>query len=268
MAEQHAGVQRHYGSADIAARILAALKEAGENTTQLAAPMLYPLDQFHGGGIVATRNNTAKLGLGERSHVLDVGCGVGGPARFAATSYGCRVTGIDLTEEFVAAATELTACCGLAERVTFRQGNALALPFPDASFDAATCFNVTMNIEDKPRILSEISRELKKGGKLAYTETGLGPKGDPIYPLPWARQPEVSFLVPPATLRRYVEAAGFRVLEFVDETSGAQAPAPSDVARLGNRVIMGEDFAARIKNMGLSQQEGRLVSTFVLAECA
>lgn len=264
MAEAHAGVQKHYASADIVARVLAALREAGENTEKLTPPMLYSFDQFHGGGIGATEANTSKLGLGPASRVIDVGSGIGGPARYMATTYGCRVSGIDLTPEFVAAAVELTRRCGLADKVDFRQGNALSLPFPDASFDAATCFNVTMNIDNKQGVLNEIARVLKPGGRLAYTETGLGAKPDPIFPLPWARKPDVSFLVTPAKLREVFEAAGLRILEFVDET-GTHVPAPSQLSRLGNRVVVGDDFVERVKNMSINQQEGRLVSSFILA---
>jgi SAM-dependent methyltransferase len=271
MAEAHTGVQRHYGSADIAGRILAVLAEGGIDATRLAAPMLYPFDQFHGRGLAATEEHTAALGLAPSSRVLDVGSGIGGPARYMATKYGCRVAGIDLTEEFVAAARALTERCGLADRIEFRQGNALALPFADAAFEAATCFNVTMNIEDKAGVLCEIARVLKPGGRLAYSENGLGAKGDPVYPLPWARTPDVSFLVTPDRLRALVEAAGFRILEWKDETatlssSLTQPNAPDRVRTTGNRVVMGEDFAERARNVARNQAEGRLASSFVLAE--
>jgi ubiquinone/menaquinone biosynthesis C-methylase UbiE len=271
MAEAHEGVQRHYGSAGITGRVLKVLADAGKDTAHLTAEMLYPFDQFHGRGLLATEEHTAKLNLTPHAHALDVGSGVGGPARYMATKYGCRVTGIDLTEEYVVAATELSARCGLADRVAFRRGNALALPFTDRSFDAATCFNVTMNIEDKAKVLSEIARVLKPGARLAYSEQGLGPKGDPVYPLPWARTAEVSFLVSPAMLRRYVKAAGLKVVEWHDETGAALAVArvegtDAEILTLGNRIVMGEDFIERVRNMPRNLTEGRLVSTFVVAE--
>ena len=273
MAEAHAGVQKHYGSAGIAARVLKVLSDGGVDTAHLKAPMLYPFDQFHGRGLEATRDHTAKLNLSPSSRVLDVGCGIGGPARYMATAYGCRVSGIDLTKEFVEAAKDLTARCSLADKAEFRVGNALALPFDDRSFDAATCFNVTMNIENKAKVLSEIARVLKPGGRLAYTEQGLGPKEDPIFPLPWARTPEVSFLVAPDVLRRWVEAAGLRVLEWQDDTNALMGPpsaggATEEMRVRGNRVVIGDDFGDRLRNVVRNQKEGRLVSTFVLAERA
>jgi len=274
MAEQHTGVEQHYGSVDITGRILQALSDGGVDIAHLKPQMLYPFDQFHGRGLVATEEHTAKLKLGPTSHVLDVGSGIGGPARYMATKYGCNVSGIDLTEEFVEAARDLTSRCGLADKIDFRQDNALALPFTDRSFDAATCFNVTMNIEDKAQVLREIARVLKPGARLAYSEQGLGPKGDPIFPLPWARKPEVSFLVTPATLRGYVEAAGLRVLAWDDDTDAVMGPppgaggVPEEVRTLGNRIVIGDDFVERVRNVGHNQKEGRLVSTFLLAERA
>jgi SAM-dependent methyltransferase len=132
--------------------------------------MLYPLDQLHGRQIAATREHLPRLRLDEGKHVLDVGSGIGGPARFMAATWGCRVTGIDLTAEFVAAARELTERCGLSGKVDFRRGDALHMPFADASFDRAACLHVAMNIADKPGLLREIRRVLKPSGRLVWSE--------------------------------------------------------------------------------------------------
>jgi len=274
MSEIETSVGKHYGRAGIAQRILDAVAQTGGDVAHLKAEMLYPVDQFHGRGIVATREHAAKLRLDAQSHVLDIGCGVGGPARFMASTYGCRVTGIDLTEEFVAAARELVKRCGLADKITLHHGNALTMPFADRSFDAATSFNVTMNIAAKDKLAQEIHRVLKPGGKLIWTEDSLGPNGAPHFPLPWAREPSISFLVTPEALRATIEGAGLRLLEWSNETEKAlefvralqAGPPPSALARLGNTIVMGDDFAERARNSNRSLGEGRLAGTCVLAQ--
>ena len=130
-------------------------------------------------------------------HVIDVGSGIGGPSRYLAATYGCRVSGVDLTPEFVAAATGLTERVGLTDRVDFRQGSALALPFPDAGFDRAWSQNVAMNIADRPLYYSELRRVLKPGGRLAIQDVAQGPGGPVIFPVMWADRPEISFLRTP-----------------------------------------------------------------------
>jgi SAM-dependent methyltransferase len=274
MTDPSAGVQRHYRSRATVERILKALADDGQDTARLTAEMLYPLDQFHGRGIAATRENVARLGLDATKHVLDVGAGVGGPARYIAANFGCRVTGIDLTEEFVAAAIELTQRCGLADKVSFRQGNALKMPFADAGFDAATCFNVTMNIADKAGLAREIGRVLKRSARLVWTEAAQGPAGAPIFPLPWARTPDISFLAPPAAIRAAIEAGGFRIVEWIDEspnfgTVGRDAqtnPQTALVNRQANEIVMGEDFLVRVRNVGSGIAERRLIPILAVAE--
>jgi ubiquinone/menaquinone biosynthesis C-methylase UbiE len=170
MADFSTGIQRHYGSAAIVQRVLNAVADSGQDASRLTAEMLYPYDQFHGRGLMATRENAAKLNLDASMRVLDVGSGVGGPARYMAYTFGCRVTGIDLTDDFVAAAKELTERCGLSDKVEFHQGDALAMPFGEASFNAACCLNVSMNIRDKTGLAREICRVLKPHGRLVWTE--------------------------------------------------------------------------------------------------
>jgi SAM-dependent methyltransferase len=274
MTDPTAGVQSHYRSRATVERILKALADDGRDTARLTAEMLYPLDQFHGRGIAATRENVAKLRLDASKHVLDVGSGIGGPARYMAATFGCRVTGIDLTEEFVAAAIELTRLCGLDDKVAFRTGNALTMPYANAGFDAATCFNVAMNIADKAGLAREIGRVLKRGARLVWTEAAQGPAGTPPFPLPWARTPDISFLAPPAAIRAAIEGGGFRIVEWTDEsptfgTVGRDAqtdPQTALVNRQANEIVMGEDFLVRVRNVGRGFAERRLVPILAVAE--
>ena len=272
MADFSMGVQRHYGSTAIVQRVLNAVEESGQDASRLTAEMLYPYDQFHGRGLTATRENAAKLRLDASMRVLDVGSGVGGPARYMASTFGCRVTGIDLTDDFVAAARELTERCGLSDKIEFHQGDALAMPFGEASFDAACCLNVSMNIRDKTGLAREICRVLKPRGRLVWTEAVQGPGGPPHYPLPWARNPDISFLVSEAELRAAMEGVGLNIVEWIDESEAVRAAFtqagrdPKQSSMSANQVILGNDFAERMKNAGRNVLEQRLVLIFAIAE--
>jgi SAM-dependent methyltransferase len=265
-------IKRHYGSAGLAQRILHALTENGEDVSKLSAAMLYPLDQLHGRQLAATAEHLARLDLTPEMHVLDVGSGIGGPARYMVATFGCRVTGIDLTEEFVAAARELTERCGLAGRVAFEHGNALAMPFADASFDAASCQYVAMNIADKTGLLREIRRVLKPGGRLVWSSVVLV-AGEPHFPVPWAREPAGSFLVSAEALRPMFAESGLRIIEWTDETevhkafsAKMRAAPPPPVNALSNRIVIGSDFMERVRNLNRSFDEGRVGTVLVVCE--
>ncbi len=271
MNESFTKVASHYGDAGIGARILAALQEEGIDIEVLTPEVLAPIDQFHTRGILATHEHAELAAPNEDMHVLDVGCGVGGPARYLAATYGCRVTGVDLTAEFIAVAQMLTARCRLDHFVDFQQANALDLPFADTSFDMVWCQNVTMNIEDKVNFYREIARVLKPGGRFTSTEMAAGDAGPPHFPLPWARVPEISFLVPQDEMRSTLEAAGFQVLEWRDTTADVVASANTQTERarfskLGVALVAGADLGERVANSGRSLAEGRLANVMMLAE--
>jgi ubiquinone/menaquinone biosynthesis C-methylase UbiE len=272
MGQQRDEIREHYASPDMIQRVLEAIVEAGHSPDQLTADMLYRFDQLHGREIVATREHVERLKLADGMHVLDVGCGIGGPARYVATQHGVTVTGVDLTPEFVEVARDLTRRCGLDDRITFQQADALSMPFPNDTFDAALCLNVGMNIADKGQLCREIHRVLRPGGHLVWSEVALGPIGPVRFPLPWARFPSGSFLIPPQVLQQTFVKTGFRILDWVDETErfiaaapragGAPAPTAQQVA---NQVVLGEDFVERRRNFMMNLIEGRLVSVLVEA---
>jgi SAM-dependent methyltransferase len=191
--------------------------------------------------------------------VLDLGCGLGGSSRYLTAECSCRVAAIDLTPNFVEAARILTARCGLAERIEFRQANALALPFADGTFDHVWSYAVTMNIADKEGLEREVARVLKRDGRFSCNEIALGSGGRPVFPLPWADDEVSSFLVSPAKMRTALEAGGLSVIEQV----GLTASRLRDAGR--QPVIERDDFSLRLHNLQSGLAGGRLVAQFILA---
>ena len=262
-----AAVRATYATADLGDAILAGLRAAGKDMDALRPDELAPVDQFHTGGRAATITLAARAGLTAGMRVLDVGGGIGGTARTLASAIGCTVTVLDLTEEYCRAGEMLTARTGLSDRVTFRHGDALALPFPDASFDAVWMQHASMNIPDKARLAVEVYRVLRPGGRFALHEVMAGPVQPVHFPVPWAREPSASFLQPPETVRAVIRAAGFDELAWVDETDAARdwfrhrlagAPAQSGLPPLGIHLLIGADFGMRMRNILRNLDEERI----------
>jgi sarcosine/dimethylglycine N-methyltransferase len=256
------GVRNHYRATGLTERLKTALTVLGPEDQQLTPQQLGALDQFHTRGLAATAELATLAGITAGMLVLDVGSGVGGPARFLAANYGCRVTGVDLSEPFVDAARYLTERTGQSGRVSFEIANALELPFDGGRFDVALLQHVAMNIDDRARLYREIRRVLKLGGRFATFDVVLN-SGEPHYPLPWARTPATSFLLTAAATREVIEPAGFRTLAWRDDTEAAKtwiaalrASGPPPSPNLG--VVMGPDFTQLSANLGRNLMEGRL----------
>lgn len=264
-----AALNDHYGVTDLGDEILAAFEAAGKDVDTLGRDDLAGFEEFHIRGREATRELAELAGSGDGSRVLDVGCGVGGPARTLAAEYGCDVVGIDIVEEYCRAAERFNERVGLADDVRIRHGNALDLPFGDEEFDAVWFVHTLMNIEDKRAALAEARRVLRPGGTLALYEICAGPGGDPVFPVPWADDDRLNFLVRPDGLRERLLDSGFDEavwrdvtapsLEWFREVVESMRSRPPDAPQpLGLNLLMGEDTPVKAANVVGNLEEERI----------
>jgi SAM-dependent methyltransferase len=255
-------VRVHYDATGLTDRIKSALATTTPEGQTLTVAQLAQLDQFHTRGVLATAELGTAAGLEPSTRVLDLGCGIGGPARYLAATFGCEVAGVDLSPAFIDAARYLTARCGLSDRVTFQIGNALHLPFEDAAFDTVFLQHVAMNIEDRTALYAEVRRVLTPGGRFVTYDLVLR-DGDVVYPAPWARDASTSFLLSEGDTRMALEQAGFKAALWRDDTQTAldwfkAAMAGSPPSGLSLGVVMGPDFPALAGNLARNLRENRL----------
>ena len=254
-------VEQHYTRGALASAILELLAGSGKDLDRLTSDDLAAIDEFHIGGRQATIDFAAQLKFAPGSHLLDLGCGLGGPSRYFALEGGCRVTGIDVTEEYVKVATMLSQKIGLAGRTSYHKSSALALPFGPASFDGSYMLHVGMNVRDKGAVFAEVCRVLKPGSGFGIYDVVRRRDADLAYPLPWAASTESSFVETLPTYRRLLDAAGFTVeaersrLEFAVDFFGQMRARSAAGQGLGLHLLMGQDAATKIANMvaGLSR---------------
>ncbi len=270
MTDTNTKVRAHYSATGLTARIKSALAAVAPEDQTLTVAQLAPLDQFHVRGILATADLAGAAGIEPSTRVLDLGCGIGGPARYLAATFGSQVNGVDLSPAFIDAAAYLAERCGLSDRAAFQTGDALHLPFLDAAFDAVFLQHVAMNIEDRAALYAQVRRVLAPGGRFVTYDLVLrGP--DVVYPVPWARDASTSFLLSERDTRTALEQAGFKALLWRDDTrialdwfKEAMAGPPPAGPNLG--VVMGPDFAAMTGNLARNLRESLLgVLSAVLA---
>ncbi len=260
-------VASHYSDGrDLALAITERLRQAGKDVDELTTADLGTIDEFHVRGRKATLELAQLLSLTANTRVLDIGSGLGGPARTLAETYGCQVTGIDLTQAFCDAATTLSSWVGLGDRVTFQQGDATKLPYADGAFDAAMTIHVAMNIAAKDRMYAEARRVLRPGGHFGIYDILQGEGGDVLYPVPWARDPSISHLATPDAMLALLSAAGFKVLSVTDSTQEGQRWFEDMAERmkqgatppLSFRAFLGDDFPTMTRNQVRNLQERRI----------
>jgi SAM-dependent methyltransferase len=255
----------YWATGDVYALIVEALRKAGKPLDQLTLPDLAPVDHYHARGFPATVELADRLTIGPSDHILDIGCGLGGPARYLATRFGCKVSGIDITPPFVDAARKLTALLHLESQVEIAQGDGQLLPYAHGAFDGALTQHVTMNVADRPSFFREAYRVLKPGAFFALTEHGMGPNANPHYPAPWSLDGGVSFLATPSETRAFLDAAGFRDI-MVENTGdkylaaykqGMALAASGAMPALGIHMLAGERGAEKMRNAARNIEEGR-----------
>lgn len=271
---QQQDVAAHYRLPDLLAAIRAGLAALGKSPDNVTLEDLAPVEEFHIGGRPATREVLDQLKLQPGDHLLDIGSGIGGPARFAASAYGVRVTGIDLTPDYVETAAALTQWVGLQDRVAFRQGSATAMPFTQGKFDAACMLHVGMNIADKEGLCREAARVLKPGAPFAvYDVMRLG-DGEIAFPVPWAAHEGLSSVATPDQYKEALHLAGFEILaernrrEFAIEffeAIRARSAAAGGPPPLGLHLVMGQDAPVKIGNVMEGLKAGRLGPCEVIA---
>lgn len=251
-------VANHYTHGGLLKAIRDGVAKLGKSTTSVNIDDLGPVDEFHIGGRVATQSFLDQLDIGASHHVLDVGCGLGGASRFAAQTYGCRMTGVDLTHEYVETGNVLCTWVGLSDQITLQVANATALPHPNEAFDRAYMLHVGMNIADKELLISELYRVVRPGAKVGIYDVMRVSDGDLTFPVPWATEPEGSSVASVPTYKAALERSGFNIiaernrrdfaLEFFAQlqanVASAKGPPP-----LGPHILMGSTAPMKVKNM-------------------
>ena len=270
----HASVSGHYTHGGLLGAIENGLAKLGKSASAVSIDDLAPVDEFHIGGRQASQEFLDQLGLDPEDHALDIGCGLGGPARFTASRYGCRVSGIDLTAEYVETGSALCTWVGLDERIDLQHGNALATPYADSGFDCAYMMHVGMNIPDKAALFREVHRVLKPGGRFGVYDIMRIGEDDLDFPVPWATTGDTSALATPEEYCGWLDSAGFEIaaernrrqfaLEFFEQlkarSAGSAGPPP-----LGLHVLMGDTAPVKIGNMIANIAAGRIAPVELIA---
>jgi len=259
------GISDHWAKGDVYALIVSALGKMSKSLDDVTLEDLAPVDHFHARGFPATVELADRLSIKPGQHIVDIGCGLGGPARYIAKRFQCQVSGLDITRPFVEAGNRLTALLRMEDQVTIQQGDGQRLPYGDAAFDGAYTQHVTMNVPDRPRFFSEAHRVLKSGAFFALTEHGLGPNGDPHYPLPWSEDGGGSYLVPPLETRALLESAGFEVIVLEDTgakylagyKAGIEKAEKGMLPPLGIQILLGLTASQKTRNAARNIEECR-----------
>ena len=259
-------IHSYYSPNDLYNKIIAGLNKLGKDLSKVTLDDLQPVDEFHIRGDTATKELIELADFTPDMHILDVGCGIGGSTRRLSSETGCRVTGIDLSDEYIDTAERLTDLLNMQDRVKFHACSALELPFEDNAFDGVWSLQMNMNVEDKLAWMTETRRVLKPGGRAILYEV-CGNKNTPLhFPVPWAQDASMSFLIPPDAFRDVVTAAGFDITNWTDKTdlarvafSKAKKPeGEPTLPILGVYMLVGNDIGMKAYNLHRNLDEERV----------
>ena len=270
-------VAEHYTAGSLLEAILNGIKTAGKTVDSIQLDDLAPLDEFHIGGREATRHFLGQMEFRPDMQVLDIGCGLGGATRFSASQYGCQVTGIDLTQDFIETGKTLTSWLKMDDRVSLKQASALQMPYQDSTFEAAYMMHVGMNIPDKDQLFREAFRVLKKGSSFGIYDVMLTGEKPLSYPVPWAENTNSCFIAKPEVYLQALRNAGFEImnttsrkdfaLDFFQKLnqkiSSSEGPPP-----LGLHLVMKESLADKMKNLLKNIQSNRVAPFEIIAKHA
>ena len=274
MTSTSGSVQDHYAVNNLGQSILDTLKDIGKDINALTPADLAPVDAFHLRGRESTIELARQVRLDSERHVLDVGSGIGGSARYLASEFGCRVTGLDLTQDYCDVAAMLSGLTGLGDSTTFQQGSALEIPFDSETFDVVWTEHAQMNISDKDTFYSELARVLKPGGLLAFHDIFRGESESMDFPVPWAGDLSISFLIPVGEVeqilrnnslnpRHWADATQKSVEWFHNMAANARTQGPSP---LSLRLVMGDDIGAKIQNFARNLERGSIAAVLAVLE--
>ena len=258
-------VSQQWGDSGVLGRILDAMRASGISPENVSVEALAPVDHFHARGFLATKELADSLPIRASDHLVDIGCGIGGPARYLADRFGCRVDGIDITEPFVFAANHLSELTGMLDRVTIRLGDGQSLPYRDQAFDGGYSLHVTMNVADRDRFFAEAFRVLRPGAFFALTEHGLGNAGPPHYPVPWSDDGTHEHLMRPDETVERLRSAGFDDIKLVETgekyiqayRNAIALAERGELPRLGVHILLGDAAPAKTRNAARNIEEGR-----------
>jgi SAM-dependent methyltransferase len=272
--ERSRAVANHWAHGDVYTTIVSTFAWMGKQLDRLTLDDLAPVDHVHARGFVATVELADGLPIHAGQQILDIGCGLGGPARYMAQRFACRVSGVDITKPFVDAANKLTALLHMEDRVSIQHGDGQELPYPDDRFDGAYAQHVTMNVPRRPVFFGEAYRVLKPGAFFALTEHGLGASGNPHYPVPWSSDGRGSHLIPPMETRELLESAGFRTVTITDTGPKYLAAYNTLIEKadkgqlppLGYHLLMGDTAMLTMRNAARNIEERRTHPIQVLCQ--